>query len=80
MAMGAGLKLTPIDPFKGLYWSAVINGVAAVPIMVAVMLLAQKTALMKKFAIKSWVNWIAWLATVVMVAAAVVMFCTMGSG
>ncbi|MBB5358636.1 NRAMP (natural resistance-associated macrophage protein)-like metal ion transporter [Rhodanobacter sp. ANJX3] len=79
MAMGAGLNLTPIDPFKALYWSAVINGVAAVPIMVAVMLLAQKTALMKKFAINGWVKWIAWLATAVMAAAAVVMFCTLGS-
>lgn len=80
MAIGAGLNLTPIDPFKALYWSAVINGVAAVPIMVAVMLLAQKKALMKKFAIKGWVKWIAWLATIVMAAAAVVMFCTVGSG
>lgn len=80
MVIGAGLNLTPIDPFKALYWSAVINGVAAVPIMIAVMLLAQKSTLMKEFAIRGWVRWLAWCATAVMAAAAVVMFCTLGSG
>ena len=79
MIVGAGLNLTPVDPFKALYWSAIINGVAAVPMMVVIMLLAQKRDLMKDFAIKGWIKWLAWLATLVMGVAAIVMFCTLGS-
>ena len=79
MIVGAGLNLTPIDPFKALYWSAVINGVAAVPMMVAIMLLAQKKDLMKRFVLKGWLKWLAWIATLVMGVAAIVMFCTLGS-
>jgi hypothetical protein len=30
--VGAGLNFTPLDPIKALFWSAVINGVVAVPI------------------------------------------------
>ena len=37
---GVALDFTPIDPIKALFWSAVINGVIAVPIMVVMMLLA----------------------------------------
>jgi Mn2+/Fe2+ NRAMP family transporter len=38
--VGTGLDFTPMDPMKALYRSAVINGVVAVPIMVAMMRLA----------------------------------------
>jgi Mn2+/Fe2+ NRAMP family transporter len=37
--IGAVLNFRPLDPIKALFWSAVINGVAAVPIMVMIMLL-----------------------------------------
>jgi Mn2+/Fe2+ NRAMP family transporter len=47
--VGTGLDFTPIDPMKALYWSAVINGVVAVPIMVGLMLLASNPAVMGKF-------------------------------
>ncbi len=40
--VGTGLDFTRIDPMKALYWSAVINGVVAVPIMAGMMLLASK--------------------------------------
>jgi Mn2+/Fe2+ NRAMP family transporter len=40
--VGTALDFTPIDPMKALYWSAVINGVVAVPNMVGLMLLAGK--------------------------------------
>src|SRR5262249_34014167 len=36
---GVALDFTPIDPFKALFWTAVLNGVIAVPIMVVMMLL-----------------------------------------
>lgn len=41
---GVILCFTPADPVKELFWSAVINGVIAVPIMVIMMLLATRKA------------------------------------
>jgi Mn2+/Fe2+ NRAMP family transporter len=78
MAIGTLLNLTPIDPFKALFWSAVINGVAAAPMMVVIPLLAQNTRLMKKFAVTGWVERLAWTSAAVMGAATVTMFATMG--
>jgi hypothetical protein len=34
VSLGVALNLTPVDPIKALYWSAVINGVLAAPVMV----------------------------------------------
>jgi Mn2+/Fe2+ NRAMP family transporter len=42
--MGIGLNFTPINPIKALYWSAVINGVVAVPVMVLLMLMTPTAA------------------------------------
>jgi Mn2+ and Fe2+ transporters of the NRAMP family len=46
---GILLNLTPVDPIKALYWSAVINGVAAVPLMRVMMLTASRRKVMDKF-------------------------------
>ena len=37
--IGAAVNFSPINPIKALYWSAVINGVVAVPVMVMMMLI-----------------------------------------
>ncbi len=42
--IGAIMNFLPIDPIKALFWSAVINGVVAVPIMVIMMLIATRYA------------------------------------
>ena len=78
MLIGAALNLTSINPIKALYWSAVINGVAAAPMMVIILLLAQNRRVMKEFSIKGWLKWLGWLATGVMGIAALVMFATLG--
>lgn len=78
MLLGAALNLTSIDPFKALYWSAVINGVAAVPMMVMILLLAQNTKVLKEFTISGLLRFLAWAATVAMGVAAVVMIATLG--
>src|SRR5450830_440977 len=44
--LGAVLCFTPLDPIKALYWSAVINGVISVPIMVIMMSMAARPAVM----------------------------------
>jgi Mn2+/Fe2+ NRAMP family transporter len=48
-AIGGLLNFTPLDPIKALFWSAVINGVVAVPVMVMIMLMAAKPAIMGQF-------------------------------
>ena len=73
---GAALNFTPLDPIKALFWSAVINGVAAVPIMVMIMLMGSKSAVMGQFTLRPFLKTLGWLATAVMAAAAVGMFAT----
>ncbi len=76
--VGATLNFTPLDPIKALFWSAVINGVAAVPIMVMIMLMASRRTVMGQFTLTPWLKILGWLATVVMAVAAVGMFATWG--
>ena len=47
--LGVGLGFTPLDPIKALLWSAVVNGVIVVPIMVAMMIMASRRSLMGRF-------------------------------
>jgi len=64
--VGTGMDFTPIDPMKALYWSAVINGVVAVPIMVGMMLLASKQEVMGKFTSGTKTRWFGWGGVAVM--------------
>ena len=77
--VGAVLNFTSLDPIKALFWSAVINGVAAAPIMVMIMLMASRRHVMGQFTLTPWLTALGWLATAVMTLAAVGMFATWGS-
>jgi NRAMP (natural resistance-associated macrophage protein)-like metal ion transporter len=74
---GVLLNFTSIDPIKALFWSAVINGVIALPIMVVMMLLGSNERVMGRFPIGKRLRWLGWLATAVMGAAVVAMFATL---
>jgi Mn2+/Fe2+ NRAMP family transporter len=65
------LQYSPIDPMKGLFWSAVINGVVAVPLMAVIILLVSKKSVMGRFTASRPLVILGWIATVVMGAAAV---------
>ncbi len=67
--IGVSIDFTPIDPIKALFWSAVINGVIAVPIMAVMMLLAAKPAVMGPFVIRRRLKRLGWLATALMAVA-----------
>ena len=69
-ALGAVLTLTPMDPVRALFWSAVINGVVAVPVMGAIMVLAARPVVMGRFTLGRRLRAMGWLATAVMAAAA----------
>jgi NRAMP (natural resistance-associated macrophage protein)-like metal ion transporter len=77
---GFALNFTRLNPMKALIYAAVINGVAAVPIMAMTMLLATNRALMGEFVVPGVVRWLGWAATIVMFAAAVAMFTTLAKG
>ncbi len=74
---GVVLNFMPIDPIKALFWSAVINGVIALPIMIVMMLLGTSERVMGQFRIGKRLRWLGWLATAVMAVAVVAMFVTL---
>ncbi|MBN8556842.1 MAG: divalent metal cation transporter [Burkholderiales bacterium] len=64
--VGVILCFTPTDPVRELFWSAVINGVVAVPIMALLMRMACNPRVMGEHVIGRRVRWLGWLATAVM--------------
>jgi NRAMP (natural resistance-associated macrophage protein)-like metal ion transporter len=72
-AGGVLLNFIGIDPIRALVWAAVINGVAAVPIMAVMMLLASDSRVLGKFAVRSWLKVAGWLAMATMAAAVAAM-------
>jgi Mn2+/Fe2+ NRAMP family transporter len=64
---GAGLTLTKIDPIAMLFWCAVINGVVAVPIMAAMMIVVARRE--KDTTLPRWLVVLGWLATALMAVA-----------
>lgn len=64
--IGIALNFTPINPISALYWSAVINGVLAVPVMVLLMLMSRRKEVMGRFVIGGTLYWLGWLSTAVM--------------
>lgn len=75
-AIGVALNFTSVDPIKALVWSAMINGVVAVPIMVILMLLAADPKIMKQFVIGRALKVLGWIATAAMAVAVVGMAIT----
>jgi NRAMP (natural resistance-associated macrophage protein)-like metal ion transporter len=74
---GVILCFTPADPVKELFWSAVLNGVIAVPIMVVMMLLASRAGTMGVHVIGPRLRGLGWLATVAMALTVVAMLVTL---
>ncbi|QBB70147.1 divalent metal cation transporter [Pseudolysobacter antarcticus] len=75
--LGLALNFTGIDPIKALFWSAVINGVVAVPVLFLMMLISQNQKIMtKKFSLPQGLRLLGWLTWVVMLLASIGMFVT----
>ncbi len=71
---GLAIQYLPISPMKALFWSAVINGVVAVPLMVVIILLASRRSVMGDFTASRSLIILGWIATAVMTAAVIRMF------
>jgi NRAMP (natural resistance-associated macrophage protein)-like metal ion transporter len=73
MALGVALNFSSIDPIRALYWSAVLNGVVAVPVMIMMMRLTMRPAIMARFTLPRPLQVMGWLATAAMAATVVAM-------
>jgi NRAMP (natural resistance-associated macrophage protein)-like metal ion transporter len=69
--LGALLNFLHVDPIKALYWSAILNGVLAGPIMAAMMLIATNRKIMGALALPRTMTIAGWVATLVMLAASI---------
>jgi Mn2+/Fe2+ NRAMP family transporter len=74
--IGMVINFTSINPIKALYWSAVLNGVVAVPVMFVMMKIVSRPDIMGKFAAKGWLRALGWMATAVMLVISVGMVVT----
>ncbi len=74
--VGVAINFVDLDPIKALFWSAVINGVVAVPLMVVIMLMAMQRRVMGAFTLPRLLWVIGWLSTAAMAVAVAAMFLT----
>ncbi len=74
--IGAAINFIGLDPVKALFWSAVINGVIAVPLMAVIMVMAMQPKVMGRFTLPPCLCAMGWLCTAVMAAAVGIMFAT----
>lgn len=71
---GIAIDWSPIDPVKALFWSAVLNGVVAVPLLVAMMLIVSNRSVMGRYRAGPRLLALGWACTAVMGAAAIGLF------
>ncbi|WP_114943439.1 Nramp family divalent metal transporter [Microvirga calopogonii] len=64
--LGILLAFSRIDPIKLLLWSAVINGIAAAPIMAMMMGIVTNRRVLGDYTVESWLAWLGWGATALM--------------
>jgi Mn2+/Fe2+ NRAMP family transporter len=74
--VGVGINFVGLDPIKALFWSAVINGVVAVPLMVIIMLMAMREDVMGDFVLPRALWAMGWLSTATMAVVVAIMFAT----
>ncbi len=72
--LGLVIQYSPISPMKALFWSAVINGIVAVPLLAVIVILVSKKSVMGAYTASWPIIVLGWVATIVMGIAAVRMF------
>jgi NRAMP (natural resistance-associated macrophage protein)-like metal ion transporter len=77
---GLGAALTPLDPIRMLFWSAVVNGIVAVPLMVAMMVVVASRNIMGKYAASRALTISGWCATALMAVVVAAMLVTSVGG
>jgi NRAMP (natural resistance-associated macrophage protein)-like metal ion transporter len=67
--LGIALNFLGLDPIRALYWSAVLNGIVAVPLMFVLMIMSTNEKIVGQFRLPSGLRNLGWLATAVMLVA-----------
>jgi len=75
-ALGVCLNLLGFDPIRALFWSALVNGIVAVPIMFLLMLISVNPAIVEKFPLPLHLRVAGWTATLLMAAASLALIVT----
>jgi NRAMP (natural resistance-associated macrophage protein)-like metal ion transporter len=73
---GISINFVTLDPVKALFWSAVLNGIVAVPLMVVIMIMARQRRVMGSYVVPRPLWAMGWLSTGVMAVAVAAMFAT----
>jgi Mn2+/Fe2+ NRAMP family transporter len=68
---GVALNFTGLDPIRALYWSAVVNGILAAPLMAIMIMIAMNPRIMGRLTLPPWMAVVGGLATVVMAVASI---------
>ena len=76
MALGLGLDFAGLNAVKMLFWSAVLNGALAPPLLVLVVLLTSRADVMGEHRNGPLLRWLGWTCAGVMLFATVIMFVT----
>jgi NRAMP (natural resistance-associated macrophage protein)-like metal ion transporter len=76
MALGLGLDYAGLNAVKMLFWSAVLNGALAPPLLILVVLLTSRADVMGEHRNGPLLRWLGWTCAVVMLLATVIMFVT----
>jgi NRAMP (natural resistance-associated macrophage protein)-like metal ion transporter len=81
-ATGIGLLLNfaGLDPIRALYWSAIINGIAAAPLMAMLMVMSANPAVVREFTLPPYLRIVGWIATAVMLIASLAFLASMARG
>ena len=76
--IGLAMNFIGLNPIRALFWSAVLNGVVSVPLMVVTMRMAANPKVMGEFTLPPFLRVMGWVATAVMLAASVGLFSSLG--
>ena len=76
-AVGILINFLPVEPIRALYWSAVINGVMAAPVIVVMMNLASDRRVMARFTLSPWLSIVGWITAGVMAVCVIGLFGTL---
>jgi Mn2+/Fe2+ NRAMP family transporter len=77
--VGMLINFAGINPIRALFWTAVINGLIAPPILIVIMLVANNRLIMGDEVNGYWTNVVGWATTAVMFAAAIALLLTWGT-
>jgi len=75
--IGLVINFTSISPFKMLYYTAILNGICAPPLLVIILLVSNNKKIMGKYTNGKWSNLLGWTITVIMGIAAIALLATL---